>query len=54
MRARRLFVLVALVVAPAFAACGTLPTANDGPTPTHPADTTTRSTTQKRDQLPWT
>lgn len=50
MRTRRLFLLVALVVAPALAACGTMPTAGDDPSPPPaPADTTKR-----RDQQPWT
>lgn len=49
MRARRLFVLVAVVLAPMFAAaCGTMPTANDGPTPPPPADSTKRG-----DNFPW-
>lgn len=48
MRTRRLFVLVALAIAPAFAACGTLPTANDDPTPSVPADSTLR-----KDNYPW-
>lgn len=48
MRARRLFVLVALAIAPAIAACGTLPTAGDEPSTTPPADTTSR-----KDNHPW-
>lgn len=48
MRSRRLFVLVALALAPMFAACGTMPTANEDPAPPAPTDTTKR-----RDQQPW-
>lgn len=48
MRSRRLFVLVALALAPAIAACGTMPTSGDDPSTPPPADTTRRKDTQ-----PW-
>ncbi len=48
MRARRLFVLVAIAISPMFAACGALPTENDTPAATAPADSTMR-----KDSYPW-
>lgn len=48
MRARRLFVLVAISAAPMFAACSNLPTAHEEPAPTAPADSTMR-----KDSYPW-
>jgi len=49
MRTRRLLALVALVVAPALAACGTMPTAAEDYTPP-PSPT---DTTKRKDNMPW-
>ncbi len=48
MVARRLLLVALTVVAPMIAACGTLPTGNDDPSPPPPADSTGR-----KDQQPW-
>ncbi len=48
MPARRLLVLALLAIAPAIAACGTMPTANDDSSPS-----VTTDTTKRKENMPW-
>ncbi len=48
MSARRLLVLALLAIAPAIAACGTMPTANEDPAPP-----VTTDTTKRKENMPW-